>query len=265
MEVLASKFVGLALTCLALLSPFSVHAEDLANIKHSGEFKFAMSGVYPPFSSVNEKNELLGFDVDIGTEIAKRMGVKGVAVSNAWDGILASLLSNKYDAVIGSMTITPEREKVVDFVGPYYRSGRGVFVAGNSAIQSLADIKGKPVGVILGETHEKWAREQAGWDVHTYKGLPELLIDAKAGRVQAFVLDRVAAAVAIKNSGDGFKQLSVPSLEDETSKSAGAWIGIAIRKNNPELKVAMQHALDQMMSDGTYTRISMKWIGRDIR
>ena len=107
---------GLAFCVVA--TPFSASADDLETIKAAGEFKFANSGAYPPFSFVDDSNQVVGFDVDIGNEIAKRLGVKGAGVSTAWDGIIAGLLAGKYDSVIGSKTITPEREKAVDFVGP---------------------------------------------------------------------------------------------------------------------------------------------------
>ena len=83
-------------------------------------------------------------------------------MTTAWDGILAGLLANKFDTICGSMTITDKRLEVVDFVGPYYRAGRGVFIRSEDKFGSLADLKGPPVGATLGETHEKFARAQEG-------------------------------------------------------------------------------------------------------
>jgi polar amino acid transport system substrate-binding protein len=103
-------------------------ADELAQIKDAGQMKIAMSGAYPPFNFINEKNEVVGFDAAIGREIARRLGVEPVIVTTAWDGILAGLLAKKYDTICGSMTITDKRLEVVDFVGPYYRSGRGIFI-----------------------------------------------------------------------------------------------------------------------------------------
>lgn len=249
---------GLALSAAAL--PLGASADELETVKSAGEFKFANSGAYPPFSFVDESNQVVGFDVDIGNEIAKRLGVKGVNVSTAWDGIIAGLLASKYDAIIGSMTITPEREKAVDFAGPYYHSGRGIFVAEGSDVKSVDDLKDKTIGVTLGETHEKWARERGGWEIRTYKGLPELFLELKAGRVDAIVVDAIPVAVAVKDAGEKVRRLETPELE-----GGDVSIGIAIRKGNPELKAAIQKALDDMMADGTYEAISMKWIGMDIR
>ena len=236
------------------------NADDLEKVKSAGALTIAMTGQYPPFNFVNDKNEVVGFDASIGKEIAKRIGVEGKIVTTAWDGIIAGLLANKYDTIVGSMTITPEREKAVDFVGPYYHAGRGVFVAEGSEAKTLEDLKGKTIGVTLGETHEKWARAQGGWDIRTYKGLPELMLELKAGRVDAIVVDNIPVKVAVKESGEKITQLDTTNIE-----GGAVAIGIAIRKDNPELKAAMQKALDEMMADGTYEKIAMEWVGSDIR
>jgi len=254
---------GLAAAGLLIASTFAAvtaQAEDLEAIKSAGTIKIAMTGQYPAFNFVNDQNEVVGFDASIGKEIAERLGVKGEIVTTAWDGIIAGLLANKYETIVGSMTITPEREKAVDFVGPYYHAGRAVFVMEDSEVQSLEDLKGKTLGVTLGETHEKWAREQGGWNIRTYKGLPELLLELKAGRVDALVVDNIPVMVAVKETGDKIRRLDTPNIE-----GGSVAIGIAIRKGNPELKAAMQKALDEMMQDGTYEKISMEWIGSDIR
>ncbi len=247
-------FAGMAMAAPAL-------ADDLEKIKEKGELSIALSGAYPPFSLVNDQNQVVGFDVDIGSEIARRLGVEPVIVTTAWDGILAGLLAGKYDTIVGSMTITEERLKVVDFVGPYYRSGRAIFIPADSTATTLDDLKGKRIGVTLGETHEQWANAQEGmdWDIRTYKGLPELLLELEHGRLDAFIIDSIPGKVAI-NSGKPLKMMDLPNLEGGSVE-----IGIAIRKDNPELAAAMQAALDEMMADGTYEKIAVEWVGADIR
>jgi polar amino acid transport system substrate-binding protein len=232
-------------------------AEELDDIKAKGEISIAMSGAYPPFNFVNDQNEVVGFDPAIGTEIAKRMGLETKIVTTAWDGIIGGLLAEKYDAIVGSMSITEERAKVVDFVGPYYNTKRAIFTNPDSPIKSVSQLKDATLGVTLGETHEEWAKEQ-GYEIRTYKGLPELLLELKNGRVDAIVNDSIAAILAMKENGQEYAIL--PDLETDV---IGA--GIAIRQGNPELKKAMQEALDSMMADGTYLKIAEKWVGGDIR
>lgn len=259
MKTLLSGLLAAAMAISATFSATSAAADDLEAIKAAGELRIAMTGQYPPFNFVSDKNEVVGFDPSIGQAIGERLGVKVKIVTTAWDGIIAGLLANKYDAVVGSMTITPERDKVIDFVGPYYRTGRAVFVADSSPVKSLDDLKGKTVGVTLGETHEKWARERGGWDIRTYKGLPELLLELRSGRVDAIINDNIPVNVAIKN-GEKVHQIETPEIS-----GGELFAGIAIRQNNPELQAAMQKALEDIMADGTYEKIAMEWIGRDIR
>ncbi|WP_370853069.1 transporter substrate-binding domain-containing protein [Pararhizobium haloflavum] len=260
MKQMALAAAGLAVSALALGAP--AMADDLAAVKEAGELRIASSGAYPPFSLVNDQNEVVGFDVSIGKAIAERMGVEPVVTTTAWDGIIAGLLANKYDTIIGSMSITPEREKAVDFVGPYYHAGRAIFVTEDSDVETLEDLQDATIGVTLGETHEKWAREQSdmGWDLRTYKGLPELLLELENGRIEAMVIDSIPGRVAITKEGRPIRELELPDLEGGSVE-----VGIAIRKDNPELKAAMQEALDAIMEDGTYEDIAMEWVGADIR
>lgn len=259
-KFLTGAVAAFAIAGVSLLAAPAAQADDLEKIKQAGEIRIAMSGAYPPFNFVNDKNEVVGFDPAIGKGIAERIGVKPVIVTTAWDGIIAGLLASKYDTIVGSMTITDKRKEVLDFVGPYYSAGRGVFVKTDSSINALEELSGKTIGVTLGETHEKWAREKGGWEIRTYKGLPELLLELENGRVEAIIVDNIPVRVAMQKSGAKIRQLDTPDIEGGSIK-----VGIAIRQGNPELKAAMQKALDDMMADGTYEKIAMEWIGADIR
>jgi polar amino acid transport system substrate-binding protein len=247
-----------ALAAAGVSLPGIALADELENLNKNGVMRIAMSGAYPPFNFINEENQVVGFDPAIGEEIAKRMGLKVEIITTAWDGIIGGLLANKYDAIVGSMSITPDREKVVDFVGPYYRMRRGIFVTKDSKIKTLDDLKTATLGVTLGETHEQWAREQ-GYKVRTYKGLPELMLELENGRVDAIVNDDIPVLLAITKNDAPIKQLDVQlgGVADQA--------GIAIRKGNPELHKAMQDALDAMQADGTYLELAKKWVGGDIR
>lgn len=245
----------------ALLCSFSasvVMAEDLAAVIKKGEIKMAMSGQYPPFNFVDDKNHLTGFDVEIGQAVAKRIGIKAVPMSTAWDGIIAGLLANKYELICGSMAITPERLKSIDFSDPYYRSGAQLFVKKGSAVTSVKALVGKKVGVTLGTTYEKWVRENiADADVRTYKGVPDMILEVGYGRIDGFITDKIVGALAIKEKGAPIA-LAGDLLYEER-------MGIAMRQDNPDLKAAINGALAVMKNDGTYHTISMKWLGIDVR
>jgi polar amino acid transport system substrate-binding protein len=166
-------------------------------------------------------------------------------------------LTNRYDAIVGSMSITEERDEVLDFVGPYYTTKRAIFTLPDSGITSVSQLDDVQVGVTLGETHEEWARDQ-GYSIRTYRGLPELILELQNGRVDVIVNDSIAAILAM-----GERDIEYFMLPDLETDVIGA--GIAIREDNPMLAAEMQAALDAMMEDGTYLEIANEWVGGDIR
>jgi polar amino acid transport system substrate-binding protein len=247
----------LVVFCIGLVMG-TARAGDLARVMKEGEIKIAMSGQYPPFNFVDEQNQLTGFDVQIGQEIAKRIGIRAIPLSTSWDGIIAGLLANKYELICGSMAITAKRLESIDFSDPYYRSGAQLFVQKGSAIKSVKDMEGKKVGVTLGTTYEKWVRENiTDADVRTYKGVPDMILEVGIGRIDGFITDKIVGALAIKKKGAPI-QLAGDLLYEEK-------MGIALRRNNPELKAAINGALAVMKNDGTYQQISMHWLGIDAR
>lgn len=248
----------MVILAMLLSSALAVSAEDLDQVKKNGSLSMAMSGQYPPFNFVNDKNQLTGFDVETCSEIARRIGVSAKPLSTAWDGIIAGLLANKYELICGSMAITDERLKAIDFSDPYYRSGAQLFVKKGSAIQSVKDMEGKKIGVTLGTTYEKWVRDNIkDADIRSYKGVPDMILETSSGRISGFVSDKIVGALAIKDKGAPI-QLAGPLLYEEK-------MGIALRQGNPELKKAINTALENMKADGTYADISTKWLGIDVR
>jgi len=248
--------MGLIASCM-LLSSFA-QAGTLDKVMKDSQLTFALTGQYPPFNFVDENNQVTGFDVEIGKEIAKRIGVSGIPVTTAWDGIIAGLLAKKYDVICGSMAITPKRLETIDFSDPYYRSGAQIFSKKSSKIGSLKDLKGKRVGVTLGTTYEKWVRENIpGVDVKTYKGVPDMVLETANGRIDAFVTDKIVGALAIKEKGAPLKLVGNLLYVEK--------MGIAFNQGNPDLKRAINKALAGMKDDGTYHQISMKWLGIDVR
>lgn len=233
-------------------------ADDLASVKEKGKITMAMSGQYPPFNFVDEQNKLTGFDVEIGNEVAKRLGVTGEPLTTAWDGIIAGLLANKYELICGSMAITPERLKAIDFSAPYYRSGAQLFVKKDSPVKSVADLKGKKVGVTLGTTYEQWVRDNiVDADIRTYKGVPDMILEVSSGRIDGFISDKIVGALAIKDKGAQIALAGELLYEEK--------MGIAMRQGNSDLKQSIDSALQAMLDDGTYHDISMKWLGIDVR
>jgi len=114
---------------------------SLERVKKAGKITFALSGAYPPFNFFSADDELIGFDIELGKEVAKRLGVTYEPVTTDWTGILEGLRSGRYDAIFGSMAVTADRLKVVDFTDPYYYSGAQLIVPKDSEIKSIDDLK----------------------------------------------------------------------------------------------------------------------------
>ncbi|TYQ12982.1 UNVERIFIED_CONTAM: ABC-type amino acid transport/signal transduction systems, periplasmic component/domain [Acetivibrio alkalicellulosi] len=114
--------------------------DSLQRVLEAGEIVFAMSGGYPPFNYFADGEDLTGFDVEIGKEVASRLGVKYVPFTTEWSGILEGLRSGRYDGIFGSMAITEERLQTVNFTDPYYYSGAQLFVLEDSEISGPEDL-----------------------------------------------------------------------------------------------------------------------------
>ncbi|MBA2778675.1 transporter substrate-binding domain-containing protein [Billgrantia kenyensis] len=251
-----------AVTVLGALSlaSFSAQARDLPAIQDD-VFQVANSGAYPPFSYVDTAGNLVGFDVDIAEALADRMGVDVDIQTSPWNGIVAALAGGRFDACICSMSVTEERERAVDFTDSYYSSGLSVWVQeGNDEVSSIDDFAGKRVGSTLGETGNQWATENGDgkWRNQTFQGLPDMLNALTSGRIDVMIADDVPVYVALNEQDLAIKQVDVGELP--------SWpAAIAIQKNKPELKEALNTALAEIRADGTYQEIVDKWIGEGVQ
>ncbi|MEW9671397.1 ABC transporter substrate-binding protein [Ammoniphilus sp. 3BR4] len=219
------------------------------------EFHYAMSGLYKPFN-FKEGGELTGFDVEIGQALAEKMGMKPVPVTNPWETLIQGLVSNKYHAIIGSMTVTEERLKTVNFTNPYYRSGAQVFVSeANQDIQTAEDLKGKTIGVVKASTYKDLATQYTDKIVEYDSDLTALM-DLPTGRLDAVITDQMVGFRVIKEEAVKIKDVGQPLTHDNQA--------IAVRKEDEELLNKLNQALDEIIKDGTYDQISKKWFGRNI-
>jgi cystine transport system substrate-binding protein len=185
--------------------------------------------------------------------------VKAKLNPTKWDGMLASLESKRIDVVINQVTISDERKKKYDFSTPYTVSGIQALVKkGNEGIITKADdLKGKKVGVGLGTNYEQWLRDNVqGVDVRTYDDDPTKYQDLRVGRIDAILVDRLAALDLVKKTGDTLA-VAGPAFSRQEA-------GVAVRKNNPELLAAIDQAIAEMQKDGTLAKISEKWFGADV-
>ena len=175
------------------------------------------------------------------------------------DGMLASLDSKRIDVVINQVTISPERQKKYDFSTPYTISGIQALVKKGSedSIKTAADLKGKKVGVGLGTNYEEWLRQNVqGVDIRTYDDDPTKYQDLRVGRINAILVDRLAALDLVKKTNN-----TLAVAGDAFSRQES---GVALRKGNDDLLKAVDSAIDAMQKDGSLKALSEKWFGADV-
>jgi polar amino acid transport system substrate-binding protein len=253
--------VLLVLVCAGITCSAALAADDSWDrVKKAGKLTIGIDDAFPPMEFRNEKNELVGFDIDASKEVGKRLGIKVEHIPTVWDTVILSLKARKFDIVWSGMSITPEREKEIAFTKPYIMEKQVVVVkAGNKKIRSLKDLGADTVvGVQLGSTSEgalaKLNRKFK--EIKKYDKNTDAFMDLSIGRIDALAVDELVGRYYLSQRPGKYTVLK----EELTSEP----IGIGLRKEDAALREKIQGALDSMFKDGTMKKISIKWFGDDI-
>ena len=250
-----SLIVAGALSALATLP--SQAGENLDAIKAAGVIKIGTEGTYAPFTYHDADNKLVGFDVEIGEQIAKRLGVKAEFVEGKWDGLIAGLDVKRYDAVINQVGITEERKAKFDFSEPYIASRAALIVREDNAdIKGFSDLSGKKAAQSLTSNYGKIA-EQAGAVLVGTDGFDQSIALVVQGRADATINDSLSFLDFKK------KQPNAP-VKIAATQGEAAQSGVIVRKGDPELVAAINEALKAIQADGTYKQISETYFGEDV-
>lgn len=230
----------------------------------SGESKkkiiVALDDNFPPMGFRDEKNTIVGFDIDMATEAAKRMGRAVEFKPIDWSSKEAEITGKRVDLLWNGLTITDKRKEVINFTKPYMENRQIVIVDEKSPIKTKADLAGKIIGLQDGSSSldalNKDAKTKATIkDIKKYADNVTALMDLKAGRIEAVVVDEVVGRYYAKKTGNYF------ILEDHFGTED---YGVGVRKEDTQLLNDLQKALDEMKKDGTSAKISIKWFGADI-
>lgn len=221
-----------------------------------GKLLMGSDTTYPPFESIGDDGKPEGFDIDVATELAKRLGLELEVVTTAWEGIIPGLKADKYDIIMSAMTITDERKEEIDFSDPYIDSNQSIAVKkGNTEIKSEADLAGKVVGVQVDTTGQFTAEEIPGIkEIRKYDTILLAFQELELGRIDAILNDYPVNAYLSKMRGQTEVVATIKTDEQ---------YGIGIRRGNDQLKEAIDKALAEMKADGTYDKIFEKWFGKE--
>ncbi len=261
------KFITISL--IAILLANSIFAggnkedvsgkDQLERIKEKGEITIAMEGTWAPWTYHDESDNLVGFDTEIGENIASILGVKAVFIEGEWDGLLAGLDAGRYDIMINGVDITTEREKKYDFSTPYaYNKTVVITKSDNTSISSMEDLKGKKTANTISSTYAETA-EKYGAEVSGVDDLVQTLELLNAGRIDATLNAEVTYYDYMRVHPDA--PFIVACVDYETTS-----VAIPMRKgdDSASLKKAINSAIEKMREDGTLKALSEKYFFCDI-
>lgn len=254
------KFAAVVFSTLLACSAYT-------NAKDWKEIRFGVDASYAPFESKAPNGKIVGFDVDLGEEICRRLKAKCVWIENDFDGMIPALKAKKFDGVLSSMSITESRMKEIAFSTKLFNNPTRMMAKKGSALMpTVASLKGKRVGVEQGTNQESYAKAHwapAGVEIVPYQNQNLVVSDLVAGRLDASLQDAVQAEEGFLKTpvGKGF-QFAGPELVDDKLLGSGA--GIGMRKEDVELKAAIDKAITDMRKDGTYKKIEKKYFSFDI-
>jgi len=230
------------------------------NLVKAGTLTFLSDTTYPPQESIDTAtNKAVGFDVDVASAIAGKMGLTATIQTADFSTIIDGLLAKKADAIISAMSITPERSKKVAFVG-YFSAGQSILVRkGNPlGISALKDLCGRKVAVQVTTTEQDTLNAENAWDcksnkitIQTFPADTDAVQKLKIGAVDAAMDDSPVAAYYVSQDPNSFELGGTPVQS--------APEGIAIDPNNKEVLQAVQQAMLAIFADGTYHKLLVKW------
>jgi L-cystine transport system substrate-binding protein len=229
----------------------------LKTVKDKGTLLIGTEGTYPPFTFHDTSGNLTGFDVDLATEVAKRIGVKPEFKETQWDAIFAGLDAKRFDMIANEVGIRPDRQKKYDFSDPYITSA-GVLIVhnDNDKVKAFEDIKGLNAAQSMTSNYADMAKKY-GAKIVGVDGFQQAVELLAQKRVDVTLNDKLSFLDYKKQKPDA--PIKIAATANDASSS-----GFMFRKKNETLVDEVNKALKEIVDDGTYKKISEKWFGVDV-
>ncbi|GEO81763.1 transporter substrate-binding domain-containing protein [Pararhodospirillum oryzae] len=236
---------------LLLAAPLSGAASAKAET-----LRIATEGAFPPFNMVDDQGQAQGFDVDIAKALCAEMNAQCEIVTQDWDGLIPGLLAHKFDAIIASMSITPERQQSVLFSDPYYYNQFHFVGAKDRSFTTTKEgLKGLTIGAQRATVSAQWLADNLADDVtiKLYDTAEEGYMDLTAGRLDLLLNDTYPTFDWLKSpAGQGYELKGDSVINDDK-------VGIAMRKDDTALAAALNKALAGIIEKGVYAEINAKY------
>ena len=235
--------------------------DSLKRVKNAGKLVLGLDDTFAPMGFKDENGNVVGFDIDLAFEAARRMGVELETKPIEWSNSTSILTNGEVDVLWNGVNINEERKKYINFSKPYLNN-RLVIVKSidNKTINSVDDLVGKNVGIQSGGNYEQISNNpiiSKIKSINKYNDNINLLLDLQSGRLDAVIIDDIFAQYYINEKKSPFVILENTPLTD-------GLYAVGLRKSDIELLNEINRILDEMKNDGTAAKISVKWFGKDI-
>ncbi|NLZ81035.1 MAG: transporter substrate-binding domain-containing protein [Clostridiales bacterium] len=257
MKRIVYTLFGIILSAVLVVGCSGEELSTYENIIEKGNMTFAMSAQYPPFNFIDESGDVVGFDVDIAKALAAELGVEAEPITTDFDGIIAGLNGKRFDMIIGSMSITEERLKEVNFTDPYYYDGAQFFGRSDLGIGSIEELEDGAVGVVTGTTYLTALEEMDNvTEILQFSSDVDNIMAVEQGRADGLVTGKFMGREAPGRYGVDIVPIGSLLYVEE--------IAIAIRKEDTKLLEEINKALATIVENGVYEEISYNWFGENI-
>jgi len=215
--------------------------------------RMGTEGAYPPYNFLNDSGEVDGFEREVGDELCARAELTCEWVTNEWDSIIPNLTSGNYDTIIAGMSITDEREEVIDFTQNYFPPAASAYMAKSEG----ADLEG---GIVAAQTSTIQAGHvaESGATLLEFATYDETVAAVMSGEADAVFADKDALVPTVEESGG-----ELMFVGDDVPLGGG--IGLGLRESDTELKETFNTAITSMKEDGSLNELIVKWFGEDAK
>jgi octopine/nopaline transport system substrate-binding protein len=257
---------------LSLMCGLAIAMATTASLAAEGTLKVGTEGEAPPFSMADANGNVTGFDADVANAICAKLKVKCEFVVQAFDTLVPSIDTKRFDVIISGLGITEERKKKIGYSIPYASSPQYFVVPKGSPVaplKTLDEVKkalaGKAVGVVNGTTYARFiAKNIPSADLKTYDSLNQLKSDVVAKRLDAAFDDASSIADFVKSpEGADFARVDVKVIATDDPTTLGHGMGVGMRKTDAELKGKIDVALCEIIKSGEMKAMSQKWFQDD--
>ncbi|RMD49481.1 MAG: amino acid ABC transporter [Alphaproteobacteria bacterium] len=214
--------------------------------------RMGTEGAYPPYNFINDKGEVDGFERELGDELCRRAGFECTWVTNDWDSIIPNLVAGNYDTIIAGMSITPERDQVIDFTEPYLKPDPSAYMA---LAGTNPDVKHGVIAAQTGTIQAAYIAE-TGATLVEFATADETIAAVRNGEADAVLADKSYLAPIVAESNGEFVFVG-----DDVYIGGG--VGMGVRESDTELKEKFNAAIRSMKADGSLNKLIVKWFGKD--